>query len=188
MLATEEPSAPSNETGPRPTVLENWSENERMRHIPRLEWILRKLEDDLAPRIEKLWLPYSDLPASDPRHAAIEAEIRAFCRSVDRVSETARRHRGHPHPPSDLRSRITWSVQQAVASLVASDPDLFGRRFPYQTFERSNAEPLWAAMLSAIQHVQNLVTLIREIDPGIDERMYENLVQLREPLRRDPIA
>mgnify|MGYP006142825955 CR=1 FL=1 len=49
MLATEEPSAPSNETGPRPTVLESWSGNERMRHIPTLEWILRKLEDDYDP-------------------------------------------------------------------------------------------------------------------------------------------
>ena len=43
-------------------------------------------------------------------------------------------------------------------------------------------------LLAVIQHVQKLVPLIREIEPEIDERMYEGLVNLIEPLRREPIA
>jgi len=39
-----------------------------------------------------------------------------------------------------------------------------------------------------IQHVQRLIPMIREIDPDIDDRLYEGLVQLQEPLRREPIA
>jgi hypothetical protein len=187
MLATEQdsPTAPG---AARPSLLESHAANERMRHIPAVAAIVQKLDADLRRRIEKLWLPYSDLAASDPRHPALEAEFRALCRAIDRVGAIARHHRGHPHPPNDLGSRVTWTLNQAVAALNAADPQTSGRRFPFQTFERSNSEPLWAAMLAVIQHVQKLVPMVREIEPDIDERMYEGLVQLTEPMRRDPIA
>jgi hypothetical protein len=186
-LATEEPTTPAQ--APRPTLLETWSENERMRHVPPLAWIIDKIEGDLRPKLAKLWLPYADLPASDPRHAPIEMELRAFCRSIDRVADvTARRGRGNAHPPNELHSRIDWSIAHAISALTAADADLFTRRLPFQTFERSNAEPLWAAVLAAIQHVHRLIDLVRPIDPEIDERIYEGLVKLNEPLRRDPIA
>ncbi|MGZ5466799.1 MAG: hypothetical protein ACXWLY_28085 [Thermoanaerobaculia bacterium] len=187
MLATEEPTAPSQDPAPRPALLEQWSENERMRHVPPLPWILQKLDQDVRRRIEKLLVPYSDVASNDPRHAAIDAELRALCRSLDRVAFVAGRGRGG-HPPNDLASKVRWALDHAIQNLTAADADLFGRRFPMQTFERSYAEPLWGATLAAIQHVQNLVPLIREIEPDIDERMYEGLVVLNEPLRREPMA
>jgi len=196
-LATEDPTPPTSESAaqtPAPEVhaphagLESHADNERMRHIPTLAWITAKLDGDLRRRIEKLWLPYSDLPASDPRHPALEAEFRALLRAIDRVCSIARHHRGHPHPPNDLSSRVTWTINQAVAALQAADPETFGKRYPFQTFERSNGEPLWAAMLTVLDHVHRLVPLVREIEPDIDEQLYEGLVQLVEPLRREPIA
>jgi len=180
MLATEETSHAS--------LLESHAHNERMRHVPPIAWIVQKLEGDVRQNVDKLWLPYSDLPGNDPRHPALEAEFRALCKSLDRVADIARRHRGHPHPPNDLGHRVHWSLSQTVTALNAADADTFGRRFPFQTFERSNAEPLWASVLSVLQHVRRLIELVREIDPQIDERIYEGLVQLKEPLRRDPIA
>jgi hypothetical protein len=188
MLATEEPETPPPAHSTHEAVLVQWKGNERMRHVPSLSWIIEKLDGDIRQRLEKLWLPYSDLAASDPRHPAIEAGFRTLCRALDRVSEIARRHRGNAHPPGDLGSRVGWSVSQAVNNLRAADAETFGRRLPFQTFERSNAEPLWAAVLSVIHHLHALTDLVREIDRGIDERLYENLVQLKEPLRRDPIA
>jgi hypothetical protein len=189
MLATEEQPSPTGERPERPSLLEQWPQNERMRHIPSAAWMVQKLDGDLRRRIEKLWLPYADLAASDPRHSVLEAEFRALCRSIDRVAAVARHHhRGAQHPPNDLGSKLTWMIGQAVASLHAADNDTFGKRLPFQTFERSNSEPLWAAMLSVIEHVQRLIPLIREIEPDIDEQLYEGLVQLQEPLRRDPIA
>jgi hypothetical protein len=159
-----------------------------MRHIPTLAVMLQKLDVDLRRRIEKLWLPYSDLPASDPRHPALEAEFRALCRSIDRMGAIARHHRANAHPPNDLGSRLGWTISQAVNNLNASDADTFGKRFPFQTHERSSSEPLWAAMLSVISHVQKLVPMVREIEPDIDEQIYEGLVKLTEPMRREPIA
>ena len=186
MLATEEPTTPTEER-PEGSLLESWAQNERMRHVPGIAWLTQKLDGDVRSRIDKLWLPYADLPASDPRHPAIEHEFRALCKSLDRVADVARRTRGN-HPPNDLGGRIKWTLDHAVANLHLADVDTFGRRLPFQTFERSNAEPLWAALLGVIQHLTRLAEQIREIDPDIDERLYEGLVKLNEPLRREPIA
>lgn len=189
MLATEEQNPTTPERTSRGSLLEHWPQNERMRHIPTIATMVDKLDRDLRRRIEQLWMPYADLPFTDQRHQTLELEFRALCRAIDRISDVARRfHRGHPHPPNELGSRIQWTINQAVASLNSVDLDTFGRRFPVQTFERSNSEVLWAAMLNVIQHVQRIVPIIREIEPDIDERLYEGLVQLREPLRREPIA
>jgi hypothetical protein len=188
MLATDEQPAPASDGNTPHPLQETWSQNERMRHIPSIAWMIQKLDGDLRHRIEKLHAAYAALPGNDPRHAPIEHEFRALCRAVDRVADVARRHRGNNHPPADIAHRISWGISHAVTNLKEADADTFGRRFPFQTFERSNAEPLWAAMLSVIDHVQRLVPRIREIDPQIDERLYEGLVTLNEPLRRDPIA
>jgi hypothetical protein len=188
MLATE-PDGTTISEHPAPSLpLEQWSENEVMRHIPTHAWMAQKLDHDLRRRIERLWLPYSDLAASDPHHATLEAEFRALCRSLERVAHVAARHRGGLHAPNDLGSKIGWLISHAVQCLNSAEADTAGRRLPFHTGERSNAEPLWAAMLAVIQHAQKLVELVRPIDPEIDERMYDELVVLREPLRRDPIA
>ena len=211
MLATEEPSEPANETNGHsgathnshadghqhghhpghtvhPAVQEQWPRNERMRHIPTIQTMLQKLDGDLRQRIEKLYAVYAALPANDPRHARLEHDFRLLCRCIDRVADVARRPRGQQHPPNDLGNRISWAISHAVTNLREADTDTFGRRFPYQTFERSNAEPLWAAMLSVIDHVHRIVPQVREIDPQVDERLYEGLVVLREPLRSEPMA
>lgn len=188
MLATEPDETDASEHPTPSHSLEQWSENEVMRHIPTLSWMSQKLDHDLRRRIEKLWLPYSDLAASDEHHPALEAEFRALCRALERVAIVAVRHRGAMHPPNDLGSKIGWLVSHAVQCLSSAEAETFGRRLPFHTFERSNAEPLWAALLAVIQHVQKLVDLTREIDHDIDERMYEGLVSLHEPLRREPMA
>jgi hypothetical protein len=181
MLATEEQTAP--------TFLEQWPGNERMRHVPSLQWIVEKLDGDVRRRLEKLLVPFSDIGPSDPRYARIEHELRAVCRGLDRIADIARRGRGGDgHPPNDVAARVRWALNHALQNVGSADGDTFGRRFPVQTFERSNAEPLWGATLSVLQHLQNLVPLIRDLEPDIDERMYEGLVNLIEPLRREPIA
>lgn len=206
MLATEEPAEEAHESNehspvtPVPAadaaahraahaaVQEQWRQNERMRHIPTIAAMIQKLDGDLRHRIEKLFAVYTALPGHDPRHSALEHEFRALCRCIDRVADVAKRHRGNAHPPADLGNRISWGISHAVTNLKEADVETFGRRFPFQTFERSNAEPLWAAMLSVIEHVHRITATIREIDPAIDEQLYEGLVVLNEPLRREPIA
>jgi len=164
--------------------LETWSANERMRHIPSVAWMVEKLDHDLRRRIDLLWDAASNAIAGD-----VEKEFRGLCRSLDRVAEVARRTRGnHQHPPPDLGGRVQLALNHAVANLNMMDAELFGRRYPFHTSERSYAEPLWGAMLAVIEHVHHLTDLVRPLDRGIDERMFEGLVTLQTPLDARPIA
>ena len=182
MLATEAAEKPA--THP---LLETWGKNERMRHIPSVEWIVWKLDYDLRRRIDKLLVPFATLPQDDPHHGAIETEFRGLCRAVDRLSDTVRHSRGN-HPPQDLSHHIAWSISQAASALHSLDSTLFGRRYPFQTFERPKGETLYGALLVIIDHVGRVTTLVRAIDPGIDARLLEDLVKLEQPLRETPIA
>lgn len=181
MLATEP-------TTPESTLLEHWSQNERMRHIPALTWMIQKIDVDVRRRFEIFFTPFSTLDPADPRHAPIEHEFRGLIRSLDRVADVAKRPRSQTHPPIDIAPRINWSVNHAVGNLQAVDPETFAKRYPFQTFERSNAEPLNAAMLAVVDHLHRLQELVRVIDPSIDEAIYADLVKLEQPLRREPIA
>ena len=168
-------------------LLEVWGRNEVMRHVPSLEWLLRKLDDDLRHRVEKLWVSIAAVPHEDPRRAALDDHARALCRSIDRLAEVARHTRAN-HVPNDLGDRLIWSINHAISCLNALDPALFGRRCPFHTFERSKAEPVYSAMVGVMAHVRDLTALVRTVDPALDERLLDGLVTLQEPLRRDPIA
>jgi hypothetical protein len=186
MLATEPTTPPPTQ---KTTVLETWSHNERMRHIPNVAWMIQKLDGDVRRRFDLVFSPYASLEAADARRTPIEHELRGFCRSLDRVADVAKRPKGHQsHPPTELGARIHWALNHALGNLQAVDQETFGRRLPYHTFERSNGEPLYAAMLAVIDHLRRLQDLVRTIDPSIDEAIYADLVKLNEPLRREPIA
>jgi hypothetical protein len=177
--ATEKPVAHS--------LLETWGKNERMRHIPSAEWMTWKLDSDLRHRIDKLLAPFTALPQDDPRHGAVEMELRGLCRAIERFADTVRHNRGG-HAPQELGNRISWMIGQAVGALHSLDDTLFGHRYPFQTHERSKAEPIWGALLAIIDHVNRVTPLVRAIDPDLDSRLYENLVRLNEPMRETPMA
>jgi hypothetical protein len=106
---------------------------------------------------------------------------------VERFADMVR-HNRTGQSPQDLGNKISWALGQAIGALHSLDGTLFGRRYPFQTFERSKAEPLWGALLAIIDHVNRLTPLIRAIDPDIDMRLYENLVKLTEPMRETAMA
>ncbi len=178
-LATELTEKPSTRS-----LLETWGKNERMRHVPPIEWMIEKLDGDVRHRIEKLTASVAGSASSEP----IETELRALCRSIDRLADTAKYTRGSNHAPAELTARIDAAITHAVSCLGSLDATLFGRRYPYQTLERSKAEPLYGAFLVVIEHVHRLTTLIRSVDTRIDERLLEGLVTLQEPLREQAIA
>jgi hypothetical protein len=183
MVATEPVEKPAE---PR-TQLETWGKNERMRHIPSVEWMVWKLDYDLRRRIDKLLVPFAALSQDDPHYGAIEAELRGLCRAIDRFHDTVRHTRGN-HAPHDLSHHISWSISQAASALHSLDATLFGRRYPYHTFERSKGETIYGALMVVLEHINRVTPLVRAIDPNIDARLYEDLVKLEQPLRETPIA
>ena len=173
-----------------PKALETWGQNERMRHVPPIGWIVEKLDGDVRRAIGKFRAPYASLPADDPRHGPLEGELRALCRAIERLAEAAKHTRTNG-TPSEVGARIGWAIDHALSSLRSLDANLFGRRYPVQTHERSKAEPVYAALLVVIQHLQRLRPLVLEIDPDLDERLLEGLVRLEVPVddrMRQPMA
>lgn len=181
-VATEakEPAAAS-------ASLETWAKNEPMRHVPRLDWIVQKLDVDLRRRIGLLTAPFLSLPQDDLRHLAIENELRGLCRSLDRLTDMVRH--GRPgQAPHDLVPRVIWGLDHAIASLRTLDGEIFDHRYPVHTFERSRAEPTYAALLLVMAHIDRLLPLIRPLDSRIDEHLLEGLVKLERPLPTEPMV
>ena len=161
-LATELTDKPAT----RP-LLETWGKNERMRHVPAIEWIIDKLDRDLRRRISIL--------SSSTMNEAIDAELKVLCRAIDRLGDAAKHGRAATQPPAEIGARIDFAVTHAVSCLRSLDPTLFGRRYPFQTFERSKAEFILGALLVVIDRVHRVTELVRSADPTVDERLLEQV-------------
>src|SRR5256886_117375 len=148
-LATEPSEKPAAKT-----LLETWGKNDRMRHVPSIGWVIDKLNVDLRRRIEKL---SAVRPVEN-----MEGELRALCRAIDRLADSAKYSRSSNHAPTELSARLTWGLDHAVSSLGSLDANLFGRRYPFQTFERSKAESLYGALLVVIDHVHRVTARSEE--------------------------
>jgi hypothetical protein len=182
ILATEPvPETPGKQ--PAVSALETWSHNERMRHVPGIEWMAWKLDVDIRHRVEKLIAPVLALDGNDPRRAGIEEEFKTLYRALERFADVAKhvRNNGH-HVPADLGGKIGAAISHAVTSARSNDADLIGRRFPFHTFERSKAEPLYAALLVVLSVIERIVPLVRDVDARLDERLLDGLVVLQNPV------
>ena len=169
------------------TVLETWGHNERMRHIPTAAWLLEKFDGDLRRRIEVVCSSFERLPPAAPSRAGIEQALSSLCRSLERIAD-ATKHARSAAMTGDIAHRVREALQHAVSSLRTLDQNLFGRRYPFQTHERSKAEPLFGSVLAGIDALHRAVQALREADPSLDERLLDGLVTLQPPLRPEPIA
>lgn len=182
-VATEQQTETATEAVTKPAVtvkLETWATNDRMRHVPSVEWLLWKVDVDLRRRLEKLLAPVTAEVAQRPE---IQADLRALCRAFERLADVAKHVRSNNnHGPSDPHGRVIGALNLAVGSLKSLEPALIGRRFPFHTFERSKAEPLYGALLMAIDATERLASRVRAIDRDIDERLLQGLVTLQNPV------
>src|SRR5437868_2728239 len=113
-VATEIPQSAE----PPKSLLETWGRNERMRHVPPIEWIIGKVEGDLKHRIYVL--------CSSESRAIAEVELTALCRALDRLADIAKYSRGnHGHNAPDLADRVRDALHHAVTSLYSVDANLF---------------------------------------------------------------
>lgn len=192
MTSTVATDTPQNgeQAKPSPSLpLETWGKNERMRHVPPIGWILSKLDVDLRRRIDIVCTSFNSLALSDPNRGAVETELASLCRGLDRLADSARHGRvTNHHGPTDISGKVRDALHHAVTNLRTVDENLFGRRNPYHSFERSKAESLVAALLVVITALGRVVTVLRTSDAALDERLLDGLVTLQQPLREQPIA
>ena len=143
-------------------MLEKWEDNAKMRHIPSLDWMVGKVDTDLRRTINKVFDPFLLLKSDDPRRPRFELELRNLCRTLDHLAEVAK-HGRHNGQQGDIVHRVEAALNHAVANLRSLDGNLIGRRFPFHTFERSKAEPLYGALLAVLQVVERLVPLADDL-------------------------
>jgi hypothetical protein len=152
-----------------------------MRHVPSVDWLVWKVDVDLRARVDKVLSSYESAPPDAPQRVQMEAGLRALCRALDRLADVARHARANGQN-GDLRQRVFSSLNSAVSNLKTLDGSLVGRRFPFQTFERSKAEPLYGALLMALDYTQRLISHARAFDLKLDERLMAGLVTLQNPV------
>ncbi len=179
MLATE----PTAELESKPPLLEEHHANEAMRHIPTIAWMSEKLDGDVRRRIDKLCASLEGKMTADAEHA-----LRGLCRALDRFADAAKHVRNNGHGPNEVVQKLRWALNHAVSSLRLADAATFGRRAPFHHFEKSKSETTYAAFLVVLDAVERLTRVTRTIDPDLDDKMNEGLVQLATPLRTQPIA
>ncbi len=190
MLATDTPDTPEAlpvSVAVTALPLEIHAQNERMRHVPSTDWMVRKLEGDVRKRIDLILEVLTNLPGDDPRPVDLEGALRVLCRSIDRLAEAARHGRIN-HAPNEIGAHLHWSLEHAAANLRGVDGETFGRRAPFHLFERSKSEPLYGAFLAVLAATDRALAVARTLDRALDERLYAHLVQLETPMRREPMA
>src|SRR5438105_6042045 len=163
-LATELTEKPATRS-----LLETWGKNERMRHVPTIEWIVDKLDRDLRRRIIIL--------ASATPNDATDGELKALCRAIDRLADAAKHSRTTNQAPTEIVARIDFAITHAISCINSLDANLFGRRYPFQNFERSKAESIYGALLIAIDRTHRLTEIVRAIDRSVDEKLLEKVIE-----------
>ena len=190
MLATDTPDTPEAvpaSVAPPILPLEIHAQNERMRHIPSLEWMLRKLEGDARKHTDLMLEVLHALRSDDALHAELDGALRLLCRSLDRLTEAARHGRAN-HAPNEIGAHLRWSLEHAAANLRSLDGETFGRRAPFHHFERSRSEPVYGAFLSVLAAIGRALAVASAADRSLDERLYAYLVQLETPMRSEPMG
>jgi hypothetical protein len=138
--------------------LETWAENDRMRHIPPLDWMIRKVDVELRETIHKLATAVS---ATDPRYSTIDSELRAVGGAIDRLADVSKATR-YTSNASDLAARLDAALTHAVGCLRALESTPFGKRYPFHTGERSKSEPVYSSLLALMYHVERVQILLPE--------------------------
>lgn len=179
MLATE-PTEATAEKPARAVTLETWSTNERMRHIPAADWMLRRVDSEIRQTVAKILEVWGGVAPDDPRRARFEEHLKSLCRALDRLTGVAKHSRLNGQ--GEISQRIETALNHAVESLRSIDAELIGRRFPFHTFERSRAEPLYGALLVVMTTLERALNVARDVDAGLDERLLAGLVVLQNPV------
>ncbi len=167
--------------------LEIHAQNERMRHVPSIDWMLQKLEGDTRNRVGLMLDVFYASSGDDPNHAALDGALRGLCRTIDRLADAARHGRNN-HAPNEIGAHLRWSLEHAAANLRGLDGETFGRRAPFHHFERSRSEPVYGALLSVLAAIDRALAVARAVDASLDERLYAHLVQLATPMRVEPMG
>lgn len=164
-----------------------------MRHVPPLEWLLRKL-DDLHERVDKLvWAAFdAGREVTSDQREEIERALRRVAKSLDCFAFIARRAPAARSASSDdIRQYLDYAFSNASAAVRPFDAVSFNRRSSEVEFHRAPGEPLLGAVLVVGVRVRTAEQLVERVNPDIREMLLSRLVVLEHPVNEEtlrPIA
>jgi hypothetical protein len=157
--------------------MEDPTTTDSMRHLPSLEALIRKVDEGFRRRAD-LYYQSAFGSAHEDRDLEheIEAKLRNFTRSLARFAAVAGRQ-ASPQEQDHLRVALEKALNESVAALRSIDETRYGRRQPYNRFERSRWERIFSNYLEANCRLEELLPLVERLDA--DVRM--KLLDLRAP-------
>lgn len=166
---------------------------EAMRHVPPLEYLIHKLDNDYRERADKLyWAVYDSGREIEPEAgAAIEKGFRELCSALDHLGRAARGGRGSGQTPEPLRAKLDHHWNSASKALASLDPTRFTYRAPCNQFDRSSGETLFGCLVMVGDAVRRLVPIVARVNPDIYEMLLAKLVVQQHPVNEEtlrPIA
>lgn len=164
-----------------------------MRHVPPMDWVLRKL-DDFRERVDKLgWAAFdAGRPVSAEQRDEIQSALRLVVRAVDNLASLARRG---PAPRTaamdDVRLALDHAFMAAISVIRSIDAVSFNRRSSEVDFHRAPGEPILAAVLVVLAHIRRVEQLVERVNPDLREMLLSKLVVSEHPVNEEtlrPIA
>ena len=152
-------------------ALENRLQNEKMRHVPPIEFMLDRIEGDYARRLRILAETIEERQDA-PERAEAESQTLAACRWMIRAAECATHSKLNAHPSGSLRYVVGEFVRVTVEALHRIDGELFRRRMPFHRFERSEGEAVYLSFTAISFHIQRAVETVSRFDPAIHEKLF----------------
>lgn len=153
--------------------IEQSGQTEEMRHVPKVEVLLRRIDPTLRTTgsilIDAISSEQGDRTEPALRH--LERAIR-WLESVDAIL----RPRQHVDAKdADVARRFAAAADHAFQALSQCDRSQFRRRTPCHLFERSKGESVTAAMAAAEHQIDRAAEALSEFVPDIHHRLWAAL-------------
>lgn len=164
-----------------------------MRHVPPLEWVLRKL-DELRERADKLWWAAFDAgrEVTAEQREEIELALRLVAKSLDSLACVARHGpAARSGPAEDVRLAVEHAFSAATNAVRPLDALSFNRRSSEVDFNRAPGEQVLGGVLVVLAHMREVERLVERVNPDLREMLLARLVILEHPVNEEtlhPIA
>lgn len=153
--------------------MEDARTTDRMRHIPSLEYLTGYVNERFRQRVDLFYqCAFGTAHENRDLEHEIESRLRKFIGALVDLS-TAAGKPGKTHHQDHLRVALESVLNETVDALRSIEPDLFGRRQPFNRFPRSRWEPVYSCFLAAHSRLDDLLPLVSELDPDAAMKMLE---------------
>jgi hypothetical protein len=168
--------------------MEDTATTDQMRHIPSLETVIRKVDEEFRRQID-LYYQSAFGSAHDDRELEheIESRLRTFTRSLIRLAAAAGRSIT-PQERDHLRVALETALNESVGALRSIDVNLYGRRQPFNRFERSRWERIFSGYLEANCRLAELLPLIEKLDADVRMKLMDQRSPREMPLLEEAVS